>query len=137
MRSLLDAGADPRAADPDVGWPIAQVAVNAADAEALVLLKTFGADIELADETGATALARVASSTDDSDSVIALLVAGADPNVVDQRGWTPLHRAAVHGLPTKRRSTDQGRCRPGSGHLWRADGRRPGIGGRALRHLNV
>ncbi|MBX7165872.1 MAG: ankyrin repeat domain-containing protein [Pirellulales bacterium] len=101
-RMLLDAGADPRAADNSRrGAPLHYAADGYPNGPAwdptrqvamLACLLEAGAELRAPDRNGATALHR-AVRTRCADAVSLLLEAGADPLLPNRSGTTPFHLA--------------------------------------------
>jgi ankyrin repeat protein len=99
---LLDAGADPNAADPSGATPLHLAATpqpfNQPEeiAGTICLLVERGADPNAHETSGATPLF-LASLLGHGLAVETLLSVGAEPNEPGAGGWTPLHVAAAHG----------------------------------------
>ncbi|MCA8448897.1 ankyrin repeat domain-containing protein [Burkholderia vietnamiensis] len=87
MRSALDAGADPNAANKHNGWTALHE--GAFNGEVVRLLLDNGADPNVRDIAGETPLHFAARSPHDT-STETLLQGGANPSITDAKGATPL-----------------------------------------------
>ena len=95
VRSLLDRGADVRAAQPDGATALHWASYRDASAVAALLIAA-GADVDAANDYGITPLA-LACENGAGAMVRRLLEAGADPNVSRATGETPLMTCARTG----------------------------------------
>ena len=95
VRSLIDAGDDVNAAQPD-GATALHWAAYRNDHETAALLIEAGADVNAANELGATPV-WLAADNGSADMVARLLDAGADPDIALRNGETPLMTASRTG----------------------------------------
>jgi ankyrin repeat protein len=95
LKMLLDAGADPKAVQPDqYGFtPLHEAALLGKTEMAEILLKR-GADVRMTDKEGNTPLHWVGRHVDIAKF---LLDAGADPQAQSKEGSTPIDWARANG----------------------------------------
>lgn len=102
-KTLIDAGADPRAKDLK-GWSVVAYAASYGWASMVRVLVEAGADIHEPDDKGMTPITK-ASLHGRHAAVSALLDAGAKVShrTAQNQGWTALHYAArnAHNIPTR------------------------------------
>ncbi|MGB7161345.1 MAG: ankyrin repeat domain-containing protein [Tepidisphaeraceae bacterium] len=94
--ALLDAGADPGAADADGKTPL----MWASSRGYIPLLNAMIAkkpNLNAQDDRGYTALMH-AAGTQQMESIKTLVAAGADPSIADNKGRTPTDVLAIRGL---------------------------------------
>ena len=95
VRSELDGGADPNAADSDGFRPLHFAAQQSA-AEAAELLLNAGAEVDATNRHGNTPLfVAVFNSKGDGAAIRLLRVHGADPSAVNAAGQSPVGLARV------------------------------------------
>jgi ankyrin repeat protein len=89
-RRLLQAGADPSAADDD-GWTPLHAAAQNWHVDVVVALLEAGANVDARDSHGNTALSTaVFNSRGRGDVIVALRRHGADPHAANRHGVSPL-----------------------------------------------
>lgn len=93
---LLEAGADPNAADSSGYVPLHDASYSTSGAGVVHALLAAGADPNARTDEGNTPLHFAASSEPHADVLAALLGAGADIGARNNDGWEPIHVASTY-----------------------------------------
>ncbi|WP_083681957.1 M48 family metallopeptidase [Paenibacillus sp. FSL A5-0031] len=96
VKSLLDAGGNPNAAD-DEGWTALMWAAQLNETAIASSLIDAGAQLNVIEQSYEETALTIALYNESIEMVALLLEEGANPNLQDSTGWTPLMTAAKNG----------------------------------------
>jgi len=96
VKSLLDAGGNPNAADEE-GWTALMWAAQLNETAIASSLIDAGAQLNLIEQSYEETALTIALYNESIEMVALLLEEGANPNLQDSTGWTPLMTAAKNG----------------------------------------